>query len=186
MRGLAAAWARADNELASLMLSHRDSWGLVEVLKAVTLLDAGRKIRRLEKNMKRLQMTGAKLNPKVLGKYKSNVDNLTALKPSVRNLFCSHCENIMFPVRVKFQKLHASFAILQHGSATGAICKHIRDWVRLFSTEELEFFALHMPRDPWQKLADVCHFNPAKVKTTVAFLCLAQSRNRIGLRQHNS
>ena len=65
------------------MLSYRNSWGMVEVLKALTLLDAGRKIRRLEKTLKRLQMSGHKLNAKQLGKFKSNVDNLTALKPSV-------------------------------------------------------------------------------------------------------
>lgn len=59
---------------------------MVEVLKALTLLDAGRKIRRIEKTMKRLQMSGHKLNPKLLGKFKSNTDNLAVLKPSVSAL----------------------------------------------------------------------------------------------------
>ncbi len=89
MKALAAAWARADNELASLMLSFRGSWGLVDVLKAISLLDAGRKIRCFEKDLKRLQMSQAKLSAKVLGKYKSNIDNLTALKPSVSFTRCS-------------------------------------------------------------------------------------------------
>ncbi|CAH1799551.1 unnamed protein product [Owenia fusiformis] len=46
------------------------------------------------------------------------------------------------------------------GSASGAVCKHVRSWVRNFSKDQLEYFALHMPTEPWRKLADICHFNP--------------------------
>ena len=53
----------------------------------------------------------------------------------------------------------------QYGSASGAICKRITKWVRKFSKEELEFFALHYPTEPWKRLADICHFNPNKVIT---------------------
>ena len=82
------------------MLSYRNSWGMVEVLKALTLLDAGRKIRRLEKAMKRLQMSGHKLNAKQLGKFKSNVDNLTALKPSVSTK-CNETRGLIFNHNIK-------------------------------------------------------------------------------------
>ena len=56
-----------------------------------------------------------------------------------------------------------NISLLQHGSASGAICKHIRKWVRKFSKDELEFYALHLPSEPWKRLADICHFNPKKV-----------------------
>lgn len=49
------------------------------------------------------------------------------------------------------------------GSASGAVCKHVAKWVRGFTAEELEFFSIHFPKDPWQKLADICHLNPEKV-----------------------
>lgn len=46
------------------------------------------------------------------------------------------------------------------GSFSGAMARHIRKWVRTFSEKELEFFALHMPTEPWRKLANIVHLNP--------------------------
>ena len=83
VRGLAAAWARADHELGDAFLFHRSLVGLSEVLKAVTLLDANRKVRVLEKKLKQLQMAGAKLTPMKMGKFKSDIDNLNAIKTKV-------------------------------------------------------------------------------------------------------
>ena len=129
---MAAAWARRDHQLADSFLTNKDRFGMVEVLKALTLLDSSRKIRVYEKKLKRLQMaTGGKVKPKVMGKFKSDIDNLTAIKP-------------------------------KHGSASGAVCKHVARWVRTFSKEELEYYALHYPTEPWRRMADICHFNPVR------------------------
>ena len=48
------------------------------------------------------------------------------------------------------------------GSASGAVARHIQRWTRTLTTQELEYFALHMPVEPWKKLADIVHFNPTK------------------------
>ena len=56
-----------------------------------------------------------------------------------------------------------SFLLKQTGSASGAICKRLRKWTKTFSAEELEFYALHYPAEPWKKLADICHFKPKRV-----------------------
>ncbi|CAF1469800.1 unnamed protein product [Adineta ricciae] len=48
------------------------------------------------------------------------------------------------------------------GSASGAIARHIQRWTRTLTQRELEYFALHMPTEPWRKLADIVHFNPTK------------------------
>ena len=48
------------------------------------------------------------------------------------------------------------------GSASGAIARHIQRWTRTLTEKELEYFALHMPTEPWKKLADIVHFNPTK------------------------
>ena len=77
------ALARNDHELADALLSNRSEFGLPEVLKAIQLLDSGRQARVLEKKVKRMQLSGTKVNPKKLGKIKSDIDNLTALKPPV-------------------------------------------------------------------------------------------------------
>lgn len=82
IRALAASWARKDHKLADTLLSQSAEFGLVEVLKALNLLDAGRKTREWEKKMKRLQMQ-PKYKSKSLGKMKSNVDNLKVIKPKV-------------------------------------------------------------------------------------------------------
>jgi hypothetical protein len=48
------------------------------------------------------------------------------------------------------------------GSASGAVARHIQRWTRTLTQSELEYFALHMPTEPWKKLADIVHFNPAE------------------------
>ncbi|CAF4069843.1 unnamed protein product [Rotaria sordida] len=48
------------------------------------------------------------------------------------------------------------------GSASGAVARHIQRWTRTLTPQELEYFALHMPTEPWKKLADIVHFNPTK------------------------
>ncbi|ESO89374.1 hypothetical protein LOTGIDRAFT_229223 [Lottia gigantea] len=131
IRALAAAWARNDYDLAKAFLFDREQMGLVEVLKAVTLLDSGRQIRVLEKRVKRIELSGTKVKGQKMGILKRDIDNLKAIKPSV-------------------------------GTASGALCKHISQWVKTFTTEELQFYALHLPKDPWKKLADICHFHPTK------------------------
>ena len=86
MRALASAWARKDHELSDLFLQDRDQFGLVEVLKAATLLDSGRCIRVQEKKLKQLQMQSSKVKPRKMGKFKSTIDNLKAIQPKVRYL----------------------------------------------------------------------------------------------------
>ena len=82
VRSLAAAWARSDHDFAESLLFNKDLFGLVEVLKAITLLDSARRIRVHEKKMKQIQMTG-KPKAKKIGFIKSNIDSLNTLKPQV-------------------------------------------------------------------------------------------------------
>lgn len=48
------------------------------------------------------------------------------------------------------------------GSCSGALARKIKKWVRSFDKAQLEFFALHMPLEPWKKLANIVHLNPNK------------------------
>lgn len=48
------------------------------------------------------------------------------------------------------------------GSLSGAVARHVQRWTRTLSQQELEYYALHMPTEPWRKLADIVHFNPSK------------------------
>ncbi|CAF3653335.1 unnamed protein product [Rotaria socialis] len=48
------------------------------------------------------------------------------------------------------------------GSASGAVARHIQRWTKTLTKQELEYFALHMPTEPWKKLADIVHFHPEK------------------------
>ncbi|XP_070563497.1 uncharacterized protein [Ptychodera flava] len=130
IRALAAAWARKDLAAVNMFLAQPDSFGLVEILKALTLLDSGRRVREFEKKMRRLEMQG-KVKRKTIGKLKSNIDNLNAVKPKA-------------------------------GSVSGAVAKHVQKWVRTLTTAQLEFYALHFPKEPWKRLADMCHFHPEK------------------------
>jgi hypothetical protein len=35
-----------------------------------------------------------------------------------------------------------------------------RKWVKSFSLEQLNFYALQLPREPWKELADIIHLSP--------------------------
>lgn len=46
------------------------------------------------------------------------------------------------------------------GSVSGALSRHVRRWLRTFTQEQLRYFALNMPKEPWMELADLVHPNP--------------------------
>lgn len=48
------------------------------------------------------------------------------------------------------------------GTVSGALAKHIRKWIKNFKAEDIEFYALHMPTEPWKKMANIIHLNPVK------------------------
>lgn len=68
---LAAAWARHDHELAKILLGRDETFGVVEVLKALQVLDAGRKERSQEKKLAQLKsqmQTAGKLGKSRIGR----------------------------------------------------------------------------------------------------------------------
>ena len=86
-RALAAAWARKDYDLANLMLGiPEEKFGLKEVLKAVSILDAGRNKRADEKKLKRLEAQGCKKKGK-MAQIKSLIGSLAVEVPHVRFMF---------------------------------------------------------------------------------------------------
>ncbi|XP_046353940.2 uncharacterized protein LOC124133552 [Haliotis rufescens] len=99
VRALAAAWARNDYKLSDAFLQNREQFGLVEVLKALTLLDSGRQIRVLEKKMTRLQLSGTKVSKKKFGKLKADLGNLKAMKPQTGSASGATCKHITRWVR---------------------------------------------------------------------------------------
>lgn len=54
--------------------------------------------------------------------------------------------------------------MLPIGSLSGALAKRIRRWCGSISEENLSFFALNMPRQPWKDLADLIHLKPTDFK----------------------
>ena len=80
---LAAAWARGDHELSNLLLQRKGLYGVVEISKAIGILDAGRRARAFEKKLKILQVQKNQVKPKTIGKLKSNIDSLMKMKPAV-------------------------------------------------------------------------------------------------------
>ncbi len=103
IRSLAAAWARKDHRLANRLLSQSTQFGLVEVLKALTLLDSGRKIREWEKRMKRIQMQ-PKVKAKKIGQIKSNIDNLGVIRPKVCVTFSYYGHTSALKLQIPFPK----------------------------------------------------------------------------------
>lgn len=54
--------------------------------------------------------------------------------------------------------------LLPVGSLSGALALRIRKWCGTISEENLSFFALNMPRQPWKDLADLIHLKPTDFK----------------------
>lgn len=50
--------------------------------------------------------------------------------------------------------------ILDRGNLTGAIVKKVNRIMKQLLPEQLEFFLMNMPKEPWKELADMCHFKP--------------------------
>lgn len=48
------------------------------------------------------------------------------------------------------------------GSLSGALSRHVKQWVKTIPVERLQFFAMHFPSEPWKNLADLIHLNPER------------------------
>ena len=133
-RALAAAIARHDHEMTRMMLGLPEIFGMVEVTKALSMLDAGRMLKKNEKRLAKLtdlqENKGHKVRKGKFAKLKSAIGNLETLK-------------------VK-------------GSLSGAVAKQIKKWTITIPENELDFYALHYPKEPWKTVADLCHLNPKK------------------------
>ncbi len=113
----------------------------LQVLKALTILDSGRRIRREEKRLaelrQRAKTAGAKGKSRIGRKsveIKKNILNLNAMKPG-------------------------------KGSVSGSLARKVRLWTRTLVKEKLEFYALHLPTETWTQLADMCHLHPENVRS---------------------
>lgn len=103
-RILAAAWARRDYALAKHCLYLKgDVFGLPEVLKAVRILDAPRRMRALEKKLQRLQAQGT-AKAKTLGAIRSKLNDLrrdtpegqaTSVTGALRCTFITVCDRLV-------------------------------------------------------------------------------------------
>ena len=82
VRALAAAWARHDHALAEALLSDRKHYGIVEVSKALKMLDSSRRIRCQHKCLKRLQKN-KNVGIHVTKKINTVISNLSSIKPEV-------------------------------------------------------------------------------------------------------
>lgn len=54
--------------------------------------------------------------------------------------------------------------MLPVGSLSGALASRIRRWCGTITEDNLSFFALNMPRQPWKDLADLIHLSPSDFK----------------------
>eukprot|EP00026_Physarum_polycephalum_P000342 Phypoly_transcript_00342.p2 GENE.Phypoly_transcript_00342~~Phypoly_transcript_00342.p2 ORF type:complete len:719 (+),score=127.38 Phypoly_transcript_00342:2610-4766(+) len=75
-RMLAAAWARHDYVLANYLLEQDENFNLPQVLGALNLLDAGRKVRALQNKIKKLEAQGL-AKPKTYGRLRALINDLS-------------------------------------------------------------------------------------------------------------
>lgn len=135
-RVLGACWARGDRELPLFLLTDRrakDSFALPHVLGALKLLDTGRQLRAINKQIKRLEAQG------------------TAKPRTIKRL------------REKTKGFIEGDDPL--GAVSGSLARHIREkWISEVSENELLYYALAMPTQPWEELIDLLHVKPSDFK----------------------
>lgn len=111
VRALVSSWLQGDEEFAQFLLND-NRCGLVEVIKAVSMLDADREIRAIKKKLKRLDVQKSKVRPRKLGKLKDKIENLEAIKTSKGSATSSICKRVKRWVRtlpaekLEFYALH--------------------------------------------------------------------------------
>jgi len=129
-RILAAAWARGDKQLETYLLDQTQHIGFTEVLRALKILDAPRRVRAIEKKIERLVAQGT-AKPRTIGKLRS-----------------------------KLHDVKQDCAEGQKTSVSGALSRRVRRWLQTIPVNKLNFFALQFPKEPWQEIADIIHIAP--------------------------
>ncbi|ELR17586.1 Ubox domain containing protein [Acanthamoeba castellanii str. Neff] len=132
-RVLAACWQLRKHELADHLVSLENHFNIPEVLKALKILDGPRRLRALEKKIARLEKQ-ATAKPKTLGLLRAKINDLKKDVPGVET---------------------------QLTSVSGALAKRVKKWTLSLSKENLDFYALQLPKEPWQELADLVHLHPS-------------------------
>lgn len=163
-RALAACWQLRKHELAEHLLSLENHFNIPEVLKALKILgkldlilrghgesnganhhspiaDGPRRLRALEKKSARLEKQGT-AKPKTIGLVRAKINDLKKDVPNVGSLIF---------LRPSFVSRLTSLlnTDTQVSSVTGALAKRVKKWVLSISKENLEFYALQLPREPW-------------------------------------
>eukprot|EP00010_Vexillifera_abyssalis_P007668 CAMPEP_0201545018 /NCGR_PEP_ID=MMETSP0173_2-20130828/1602_1 /ASSEMBLY_ACC=CAM_ASM_000268 /TAXON_ID=218659 /ORGANISM="Vexillifera sp., Strain DIVA3 564/2" /LENGTH=648 /DNA_ID=CAMNT_0047953323 /DNA_START=118 /DNA_END=2064 /DNA_ORIENTATION=+ len=126
-RSLATVWAHRRHEIGDFMLSKKMQFQLPEVLRALRILDAPRRVRALQKKIARLQKQGT-AKPRTVNKVR------TRLTEATNECFTG-----------------------QTTSVSGALAKRVRRWLTTIPKYKLEFYAMHMPKELWRDLADIVH-----------------------------
>eukprot|EP01124_Arcella_intermedia_P010569 TRINITY_DN17089_c0_g1_i2.p1 TRINITY_DN17089_c0_g1~~TRINITY_DN17089_c0_g1_i2.p1 ORF type:complete len:623 (+),score=161.36 TRINITY_DN17089_c0_g1_i2:41-1870(+) len=138
-RILASAWSLKKFDLCEHLLDNFiELFGLPEVLRALQLMDVPRRKRaltvRLEKHLKLNPPKDPSLPPtKKVSQFRAQIANLT---PVPRD-FLPSC------------------------SVSGALAKKVRGWIKKIPAEQLHFYALQLPKEPWKELADMIHVSPS-------------------------
>jgi len=137
-RILGAAWALHDKELATTLTARgvnvrTNKYGVVEVLRAVKLLDSNRRLKFLEKKLEKLNAINTtspnQVKATTLGQIRAEINDITA------------------------EPVGDTAA-----SVTGSLSRYIRKWAGTIPKETLEYFALSLPKESWKELADIVHF----------------------------
>jgi hypothetical protein len=129
---LATAFCNHDRSLADYLLSKREEFQMIDILRCLKLLDASRKIRAMEKGIQKLVTDGAKQK-----KIQARTRKLNELKNEAKDV-----EGLTL-------------------SVSGATARKIRKWISRIDKETLEFYLMQMPARPWQELADIVHPSPS-------------------------
>lgn len=134
---LVAAFLKKDREFTQYLLSERKHFTFTEVVRAIKILDSPRKEREISKKIEKLKAGKAKQT--TIGTLQGKLNSLA-----------SECDDL--------RRVNTQFGLT--ASVNKGLCLIIKTWVSNYTSKELIFFALQMPKEPWRELSDIVHFAP--------------------------
>jgi hypothetical protein len=114
------------------------SFDLPEVLLACQILDARRELKQIARKQGEIEARLVDASKKTAGKLRRLRKHLNDRK----------------------SKLETVYEGVSDLSLTSSKIALVKEWVKIFTEDELTFRALMFHRAPWRELADLCHFNP--------------------------
>jgi len=129
---------------------------IVDIEKALTVLDRPRIIRQLRKKIASIERSTSKQQPQQrTGEPKRKKHKVQRLQNTLKETIKLMEDSSSSTTNPAVQELVSS------SSVSGALSRKIRQWAKTIPSDYLEYVLLELPKKSWKTVADLVHFRPS-------------------------